>query len=548
MARLAGRWSVRVATAATALLCACGHATRPPGITPNTEGWWRDEVFYEVFVRSFADSDGDGVGDLAGLTAHLDDLNDGDPSTDTDLGVDALWLMPIHPSPSYHGYDVTDYRSVNPAYGTLADFDALVAAAHARGLRVVIDMVLNHSSSQHPWFLESRSGTAAPKRDWYVWSATQPPDWPSPTGGGSAWHLDNGAYFYAAFVGSMPDLNLRDASVEAELVAAMKFWLARGVDGFRLDAVRYYVENGPGEFSVDEPETHAFLARLRAALQAEYPDALLVAEAWAPQGTVAAYYGAGDEAQLAFCFDLAEGIKGSAQGGSGSWVSTTLQQATATLAGKDLGFMAPFLSNHDQARVRRSVGSDAAARVAAATLMALPGTPFVYYGEEIGMQGGTAGDPQKRTPIRWSASAPGYGFTTASSTWCEADGSCAGVTELAGVDVATQRSDDASLWNLYRRLIALRHQHPMLPGGGVVLPAVTGGGTGIFALLRTSAARDVLFVANFAGTGSGSFTVAATGTPVLMDAEGLAGTPAAAGGAVAFDGLGAKGFAFISME
>lgn len=421
------RRALRSAMAAALLACAgCSSTTTTRGITPNTEGWWRDQVFYEVFLRSFADSDGDGIGDLAGLTARLDYLNDGDPGTTSDLGVDAVWLMPIHPSPSYHGYDVKDYRAVNPQYGTLADFDAFVAAAHQRGLRIVIDMVLNHSSSQHPWFLDSRSGSAAAKRDWYVWSATDP-GWTNPMGGG--WNLDNGAWFYAAFNGSMPDLNLRNAAVEQELIATMKFWLARGVDGFRLDAVRYFVENGGGSFAQDQPETHDLLARLRAALQADYPEALLVAEAWASQGITSTYYGTGDEAQLAFCFDLADGIKGSAQLGSASWVVTTLQQAVASLEGKDLGFMAPFLSNHDQTRVRRALGADAPARVAAATLAALPGTPFLYYGEELGMQGGTAGDPQKRTPMRWTGVAPVYGFTSASETWCDLDASCAGTTE-----------------------------------------------------------------------------------------------------------------------
>jgi glycosidase len=531
--------------AAAALLLACGHAATPRGITPNTEGWWRELVFYEVFVRSFADSDGDGIGDLPGLTARLDYLNDGDPLTDTDLGLDAIWLMPIHPSPSYHGYDVKDYRAINPQYGTLADFDALVAAAHQRGIRVVIDMVLNHSSSQHPWFLDARTGTAAAKRDWYVWSATDP-GWVNAMGRG--WNLDNGAWYYAAFGGGMPDLNLRNAAVVGELVDTMRFWLARGVDGFRLDAVRYYVENGGGSFSQDQPETHALLAQVRAALQADYPDALLVAEAWASQGITSTYYGNGDEAQLAFCFDLADGIKGSAQLGSASWVVTTLQQAVASLAGKDLGFMAPFLSNHDQTRVRLALGADAPARVAAATLAALPGTPFVYYGEELGMQGGTGGDPQKRTPMRWTATGPTYGFTSAAATWCDLDVSCAGTTEAAGVDAATERGDTASLWHLYRRLIALRHQHPMLANGDVVLPSVVGGGAGLFALLRPTATRDVLFVANYAGADSGSFTVAAPGTPVLIDGEGLSGSPVASSGAVTFDNLAPKGFAFVSME
>lgn len=547
MAAWARMLVVGLATSAAASMLSCGHTSKPPGITPNTEGWWRDQVFYEIFVRSFADGDGDGVGDLAGLTAKLDYLNDGDPLTSTDLGVDAIWLMPIHPSPSYHGYDVVDYRAINPQYGTLADFDAFVAAAHQRGIRVVLDMVLNHSSSQHPWFVDSASGPGAARRDWYVWQPSDP-GWTSPTGSGPAWNPLNGAYYYAAFNGSMPDLNLRSAAVEQELVLTMKFWLARGVDGFRLDAVRYYVENGPGQFLVDQPETHQFIARVRAALQAEYPDTLLVAEAWAPQWTTSEYYGAGDEAQLAFCFDLAAGIKGSAQLGGPYAVTTALQTAVDSLAGKDLGFMAPFLSNHDQTRVRLALGADAPARVAAATLLAMPGTPFIYYGEEIGMQGGTSGDPQKRTPMRWTATAPGYGFTAAASTWCDLDASCAGTTEAAGVDVASEQVDTASLWSLYRRLLAVRRAQPPLASGGVTLPSVAGGGAGLFALLRATPTRAVLFAANFAASDSGSFTVSVPGSPILVDAEGLTGTPTASGGVVTFGNLAPSGFAFVSME
>ena len=302
---------VTVATVAALLLVACsGSSSAPssPPLPPNASGWWRDGVVYEVFVRSFADSNGDGVGDLAGLKARLPDLGrcPGVAATNT-LGVDALWLMPIFPSPSYHGYDVTDYTAVNPQYGTLPDFDALVTEAHRCGVKIVLDMVLNHSSSAHPWFVDSASGPAAPKRGWYVWSDTvASPGWFRPTGGsGSAWSWNNNAWYYNAFTPSMPDLNLANPAVEAELVAAMKTWLERGVDGFRLDAVRYFIETGPGAGQVDQPATHALLKRIRAALQATHPQTLLVAEAWTAQSTVVTYYGAGDEVPLAFNFDLA---------------------------------------------------------------------------------------------------------------------------------------------------------------------------------------------------------------------------------------------------
>ena len=323
-----------ILAAVLALACGGSAATPGPSVPPNTSGWWRDKTVYEVFVRSLADSDGDGIGDLNGLTARLPALGrcPGAAATNS-LGVDALWLMPIFPSPSYHGYDVTNYVDVNPQYGALADFDALVAAAHACDLKIVLDMVLNHSSGLHPWFVDSSSGTGAAKRGWYVWSDTAAsPGWSQPTGGaGTAWFWNNNAWYYAAFSYSMPDLNLANPAVEAELVTAMKFWLKRGVDGFRLDAVPYYVETGPGAGQVDQPGTHGFLKRVRAALQAEYPQTLLVAEVWKPAPTVATYYGAGDEVQLAFTFDLAAKLVSAAASGVGGDLMNAIDDAEAAL-------------------------------------------------------------------------------------------------------------------------------------------------------------------------------------------------------------------------
>jgi alpha-amylase len=527
-------------------LAACGGGSSPSPTLPSNDGWWRDKVVYEVFVRSFADSDGDGIGDLKGLTAHLDDLNDGDPSTTTDLGVDAVWLMPIFPSPSYHGYDVTDYRGVNPQYGSLADFDAFVAAAHRRGIQVILDMVLNHSSSLHPWFFDSRQGASMPKRDWYVWSATDPV-WqnPQPQGGGSPWRPGSGDYYYAVFSPTQPDLNLGNTAVEQELVDSMKFWLARGVDGFRLDAVRYFFASGPTPTQQrDQPESHAFLKRIRAALQAEYPRALLVAEAWAPQQVVATYYGQGDEVQLAFAFDQADATRAAVTSSSSDPLVNSLAVTETTLAGKDRGFDAPFLTNHDQVRVARSLGGDAPSlRLAAATLMALPGTPFLYYGEEIGMQGGpSSADPDKRTPLRWNSTAPGYGFTTASTTWYGA------TTEAPGVDVATQRADPTSLRSLYGSLIALRHSRSSIATGDAVRPVVTGGSSSALALLRSGATQRTLFVANFGTTPIGPLLVDVSGTPRTLLAEGLSSPAVSTGGKLSVPGLAARSFAFIELN
>jgi glycosidase len=504
------------------------------------EEWWTDRVVYEVFVRSFVDSDGDGVGDLAGLTARLDDLNDGDPATTTDLGVDALWLMPIFESPSYHGYDVVDYGTVEKDYGTNADLDALVEAAHRRGMKVILDFVMNHTSSQHPWFVDSQSGPGAARRSWYSWRATDP-GWTRPwDGSGPTWHLANGAYYYGLFWSGMPDLSYSNPDVEAEMVGAMRFWLARGVDGFRLDAVRYLVETDAGQ--ADLPETHALLRRVRAALASEHPDVLLVGEAWTAIPTVATYWGSGDELHLAFNFELAEGIKASVASGDAADFRTALALTNLALSGKDRGFDAPFLSNHDMVRVLRALGgSGSAGRVAAAVLLALPGTPFLYYGEEIGMQGGDgAADQAKRTPYRWTSTAPGYGFTTG-TPWTSAP-------EAAGVDLASQKADPGSLWHLYRRLLALRKSRPALSRGDVSLPGVTGGGPGAVALLRAHEGVRVLFVANLATGPSGPFNIAAAGSPVLLEGEGISGTPSPSGGEISFPGLDARGFAFYALD
>ena len=555
LAMLGAAASLLVA-AASLLVAGCSSAAPPaagPPLPPNTSGWWRDKVVYEVFVRSFADSNGDGIGDLPGLTSRLPSLGHcaGVAATNT-LGVDALWLMPIFRSPSYHGYDVSDYTAVNPQYGTLADFDALVAAAHACGVKIVLDMVLNHSSSAHPWFSESASGPASARRGYYVWSDTaSSPGWPSPTGGsGASWYLAGGAWYYAAFSPSMPDLNLTNPAVEAELVTAMKFWLQRGVDGFRLDAVPYFVETGRGDSQRNQPGTHALLKRIRAALQAEYPETLLVAEAWQSAQVVSSYYGAGDEVQLAFTFDLSASLVKAAAGGIGGDLMNGIEAAEAALGAIDRGFQAPFLTNHDQLRVGRQLAGDAGAmRVAAATLFALAGTPFIYYGEELGMMGEPGPDDRaKRTPYRWNALPPKYGFTTGTGWYGP-------TTEAAGVDLETERADLASTWNLYRALIALRHASPPLQGVGFArLTALPATATSPIAILRSAAGKRILFVANFGVAPSGPFTVplpqppSAANPPSLLLGEGLPVPPSVAGDTLSFTTMQARGFAYLALD
>ena len=516
-----------------------GPADAGPADGALAQEWWRGQTFYEVFVRSFQDSDGDGIGDLRGLTSRLDYLNDGDPNTTEDLGIDALWLMPINPTPSYHGYDVTDYRAINPQLGTMEDFDQLLAQARARGIRVIIDLVMNHSSREHPWFRDATQGPEAEKRDWYLWSDRALP-WPRPWDGGTTWHRAGEWYYYGLFWSGMPDLNYRTPAVEEEMLDIMRFWLARGVAGFRIDAVRHLVEGEDGDPS-DQPETHALIRRLRAALARDYPDALLVAEAWADIETVARYHGEGQEFQLAFNFDLAGAIKGSINDG----LPATLRQTVPRMrnAYADPGFDAPFLANHDMPRVMRSLGSDPArARLAAALLFAFPGTPFLYYGEELGMAGGAQPrDEDKRTPMRWTAEGPGHGFTTAARSWHEAE-------EPRGIDVATQSADPTSLLHLYRDLVRLRARSEALKKGELSLVEAEGGGRGVMALARTLGTERVVLVANLAAEASGPFTLSVAGEPILLYSEGLSAPPTATDGKLAFEGLGGRGFAHVSLQ
>jgi glycosidase len=352
--------------------------------------WADGAVFYEVFVRSFADSDGDGVGDLRGLIERLDYLNDGDPATDDDLGVTGLWLMPIFPSPSYHGYDVTDYEDIEPDYGTLADFDELMRETQRRGIRVILDLVLNHSSSQHRWFVDASTGPSSPYRDWYVWRGTNP-GWTQPWGGSyPTWHLNenDGTYYYGVFWGGMPDLNFTTPAVRAEARRLAALWLDRGADGFRLDATRYLIETGGGAGQEDTPPTHDFWQEFTASVRQHAPDALVVAENWAPTPVIAAYFGStdiverGHELPLNFNFPMSDAILDALRTGSRAPVERALRSMDALYPEgvRD----APFLTNHDQVRIASQLaGNPGGLRSAAAVLLTLPGVPFLYYGEEV---------------------------------------------------------------------------------------------------------------------------------------------------------------------
>ena len=491
----------------------------------SLDTWANGTVFYEVFVRSFQDSNGDGKGDLPGLISRLDYLNDGKPGTGSDLEVDALWLMPVFASPSYHGYDTTDYEQVNPDYGTNEDLTRLCTEAHRRGMHVIVDLVLNHTSNKHPWFIDSASGPSSARRDWYVWSPTDL-HWPQPwNAAGNTWHMKNGAWYYGLFWAGMPDLNLRTPAVRAEAKRLAALWLGRGVDGFRLDAARHLIEDGPGDGQNDTPETHAFWKEFAAHVRSVRADALLVGEAWTETPKIAPYYGSteavpgGDELPLNFDFPLAKHLVEGVSMGEAKGIAQTLREVAATYppGATDV----PFLTNHDMRRVASVLKGDRGKlRSAAAILLTLPGTPFLYYGEEIGLLNGTEdGDEAKRTPMPWNAAAGG-GFTTGKPWFRFAPGQDT-------THVAAQTGDPGSLLSHYRQWIRARHASPALARG--TLGILQGEGP-VLAFLRTQGSERVLVAHNLGpDPQEAAFQVEGTRADPLLATDGATATRDSAG-------------------
>ncbi|HMD35697.1 MAG TPA: alpha-amylase family glycosyl hydrolase, partial [Vicinamibacterales bacterium] len=436
---------------------------------PNQE-WARGAVFYEVFVRSFADSNGDGIGDFTGLTAKLDYL--------TTLGVDGIWLMPVFESPSYHGYDTVDYENIEKDYGTNGDFERFLGEAHKRGIRVILDFVMNHTSSQHPWFSDPA------KHDWYVWSATNP-GWHQPWGGDyPTWYLKNGAYYYGLFWSEMPDLNYRTPEVKAEMFRLAGTWLGQGVDGFRLDATRYLVETGPGPGQADTAETHQILRDFSAYVRAMRPDAVLIAENTVDTKTLATYYADG---VMNFDFPLATAIVEGIKSGTAARIREALLDIEAAYPHDVID--TPFLTNHDHTRIATQLGNDPGKlRNAAAILLTLPGTPFIYYGEEVGLQNGpTSADESKRTPMPWSATG---GFTSGTPWEAYAPG-------LAANNVASETSDPQSLLSYYRTWIGVR-KHSLALSKGTLVPLEAG--AQVLAFVRQYGGERVLVAHNVAAS------------------------------------------------
>src|SRR5881275_3036012 len=375
------------ARAVSILLLACAATTSLAAQQAAAPAWTHGGVCYEIFVRSFYDSNGDGTGDLNGVMQKLDYV--------AGLGVDCIWLMPVAASPSYHGYDVSDYYRIEPAYGSNDDFQRLVAAAHRRGIALLVDMVLNHSSSEHPYFQAALHDTTSPYRAWYRFA---------PTARGKDWHHSpvRDEYYYGVFWSGMPDLNYQTPAVRKEANKIATFWLREmGVDGFRLDAVPYVVEEGACLAGC--PGTHAFLREYAAHLRSVKPDAYTVGEVWANIDAMLPYYP--DQLTAYFAFELSDSLLSAVRTGSAAGLLTGFLRLEDTLPAYR---WSPFLTNHDQTRTLTALGGDVArARIAATLLLTLPGLPFIYYGEEIGMTGDKP-DERLRTPMQWTASSRGF--------------------------------------------------------------------------------------------------------------------------------------------
>jgi maltose alpha-D-glucosyltransferase/alpha-amylase len=483
-------------------------------VISNDPLWYKDAVFYELNIRAFADGNGDGHGDFQGLTARLDYLQD--------LGVDCIWLLPMYPSPLRDdGYDIADYTAIHPDYGTLADFQAMLDEAHRRGLRVIADLVINHTSDQHPWFQEARASRQSPKRDWYVWSDTdqrypdarvifvdsEPSNW--------AYDPATGQYYWHRFFSHQPDLNFDNPQVQEAILDVMRFWLDKGIDGFRADAVPYLFER-EGTSCENLPETHAYLKRMRRLIDEEYPGRILLAEANQWPQDVRAYFGDENEFHMGFHFPAMPRIFMALRQGDRTPVEHILDQTPPIPASCQ---WCTFLRNHDELTlemvteeerqylweqyapdprmrlnlgIRRRLaplldGDRRRIELANSILLTLPGSPTLYYGDEIGM-GDDISLPDRngvRTPMQWT-DGPNAGFSTAAPGTLYSPVIADPVYGYRQVNVAAQRADPASLLQTLRRMIRVRQAHPAF-------------GRGAFRLLRPANRAVLAYVRQYEG-------------------------------------------------
>lgn len=489
--------------------------------------WWQSGIIYQIYPRSYQDSNGDGIGDLKGITARLPYI--------ASLGVQAVWLSPIFKSPMKDfGYDVADYCDIDPLFGSLSDFDALVTEAHRLGLKVMLDYVPNHTSSDHPWFQDALKGQGSPKRDWYVWhdpapGGGLPNNWKS-FFGGPAWTLDehSGQYYLHQFLPSQPDLNWRNPAVRQAMFDVLRFWMRRGVDGFRVDVIwllaedeRYLDEpenpdanreviGGQVEHSTlvhiytqDQPETHEYIREMRRVID-EFDDRMMVGEIYLPLDKLLPYSGTPSEPMVHLPFNFHLILL--------PWDAQTVRRfadeydAASNRAGAWPNWV---LGNHDQHRFKSRVGA-AQYRVAQTLLLTLRGTPTVYYGDEIGMQNvaipfermvdpaglqqpdsPAAGRDPERTPMQWNAE-PNAGFAPAGvQTWLPL------ADDFAAVNVQAQDQDPHSDLNFFRALTRLRESHPALLAGDY--QSLDTGYGDVFAFTRTLGAEKLTVLLNFGG-------------------------------------------------
>lgn len=457
-------------------------------VSEQASDWWHSAVFYEIWPRSFQDADGDGSGDFKGMTNKLDYLKS--------LGVSGIWLTPVFEAPSYHGYDFQNFYQVESDYGSMDDFEHFIQQAHQRNIKVILDLVLNHISDKHEWFIKSANKEAG-YEDYFIWRDERPASgwgqpWSAESNPAAVWHWNETrkAFYYGAFGSSQPDLNLTKQVVIDELNKLATFWLEKGVDGFRLDAVRYAVEEGGYPLQADTQGTIHYWTLFSQHVKSVKPDAMLVAEAWADLKTVGRYRNDGKGLDSAFDFDFGNlvidilnpatkqtadfgtlGERSLQQNRENLWANLNARKAAAPIS-----YFSPFLTNHDQNRIMLSLNNDLAkAKIAASLLMTSPGTLYLYYGEEVGLSQYKTGDDQYRRAIMQWEDTPNAGFNSTGEFWLDQakwfpwmqnhQGWFADYWKTlqgTGLSVAAQTQNESSLLNHYKRLISVRNKNPAL--------------------------------------------------------------------------------------
>jgi alpha-amylase len=457
----------------------------------TSTNWWKHRVFYEIFVRSFYDSNGDGIGDLKGVIQKLDYLNDGDPNTDTDLGITGIWLMPVHPSGSSAGYDVVDYLRINDEYGTMADFRELIAKAHDRGIKVIIDFMANQTSDRHPWFAPSLN-TRSDKHQYYIWSNAPAPNvW---LFGGS------NSYYYATFSSTMPDLNLRSDKVTSEMINVARFWdETAGVDGYRMDAIPYLLEESASQ-KIHTDGTMHWLRNFWLAQKQRNPSLMLVGDVSFSTAEVVPY----TDQRTDYCFeyDLADAILGAIAGGDVSSLKMKVNEVIAVYPERQYGV---FLTNHGQNRVMERMSLDInKAKLAATIMLTLPGVPYIYYGEEVGMRG-LMPEEDIRRPMQWSTQ-PNGGFSHA-TPWHQPN------DDYMVANVAELQKNANSIWHHYRKLIQIR-THNLAMTQGFYFP-IESTSAQIFSYMLVNGNDGVLVVHNLS---AGALTTSLSASTSRLEA------------------------------